>query len=79
MSKMSRQIVVDASIARSAGDGIHPASQMSRQFLLDMMTICHRVVTSPDITLEWQKHTSRFNDRVAGCHEEQRQGCDSPA
>lgn len=60
MSKMSRQIVVDASVARSAGDGVHPTSRMSREFLLDMMTICHRVVVSPDITAEWRNHASRF-------------------
>lgn len=60
MSKMPRQIVVDASIARSAGDGVHPTSRMSREFLLGMMTICHRVVTSPDIAAEWRNHASRF-------------------
>ena len=63
MSKMSRRIVVDASVARSAGDGIHPTSRMSREFLLDMMTICHRVVTSSEISAEWRKHASGFTVR----------------
>jgi hypothetical protein len=63
MSKMSRLIVVDASVARSAGDGVHPTSALSREFLLDMLTICHRLVTTPDVSEEWRKHASRFTIR----------------
>jgi hypothetical protein len=61
MSKMSRRIVVDASVAQSAGKGIHPTSRMCREFLLDMMTICHKAVVSPEIMLEWKNHASVFS------------------
>jgi hypothetical protein len=61
MSKMSRRIVVDASVAMSAGKGIHPISAMSRDFLLEMMTICHKAVVSKEIMVEWKKHASLFS------------------
>jgi predicted NAD/FAD-dependent oxidoreductase len=61
MSKMSRRIVVDASVANSAGNGTHPTSRMCREFLLDMMTICHKVVVSQEISLEWKNHASSFS------------------
>lgn len=60
MSKMSRQIVVDSSVARSAGDTDHPDSVMCREFLNSMLRICHKVVWSPEIKQEWDKHASRF-------------------
>lgn len=60
MSKMTRRIVVDASIAMSAGTRSHPTSQRSREFLLDMLTICHKVVTSKGISAEWDRHASKF-------------------
>lgn len=61
MSKMTRRIVVDASIAMSAGTRSHPSSQRSREFLLDMLDICHRLVTSKDISVEWKRHASKFS------------------
>jgi len=60
MSKMSRQIVVDASVAGSAGDTDHPVSVMSRDFLTAILRICHRLVWSEEIKVEWDKHASRF-------------------
>jgi hypothetical protein len=60
MSKMSRRIVIDASVARAAGETDHPTSQRCRLFLLDVLTICHRVALSQDITREWDKHASRY-------------------
>ena len=60
MSKMTRKIVVDASIAMSAGTRSHPSSQRSREFLLDMLVICHQVVTSREISVEWKKHATKF-------------------
>lgn len=61
MSKMSRRIVIDASVARAAGETEHPTSQRCRLFLLDVLTICHRVVLSEDIMREWNKHASRYS------------------
>ena len=60
MSKMSRSIVVDASIARSAGDTDHPTSVMCREFLSSMLKICHKLVWSDEIRREWDKHASRY-------------------
>jgi hypothetical protein len=63
MSKMSRRIVVDASVAASAGEGEHPASARCRGFLLDMLTICHRVTMSAEIMTEWDNHASPYSIR----------------
>lgn len=63
MSKMSRRIVVDASVANSAGNGTHPTSRMCREFLLDMMSICHKVVVTQAISIEWKNHASTFSVR----------------
>jgi hypothetical protein len=60
MNKMSRRIVVDASIARAAGTKENPVSTRCREFLTDMLTICHRLVITKDIEAEWKKHMSRF-------------------
>jgi hypothetical protein len=63
MSKMSRRIVVDASVAGAAGERSHPSSQMCRQFLLDMLTICHKAVMSPELMTEWGNHASNYSVR----------------
>lgn len=63
MSKMSRRIVVDASVARAAGETSHPVSSRCREFLNDMLIICHRVVMSDDIRREWDKHASVYSVR----------------
>lgn len=63
MSRMSRRIVVDASVARAAGETTHPVSSRCREFLQDMLTICHRVVMSDDIQREWSKHASVYSTR----------------
>lgn len=60
MTKMSRRIVVDASIARSAGTTEDPVSVRCREFLQTMLHVCHRVVMTSDLMREWQKHQSTF-------------------
>jgi hypothetical protein len=57
---MSRRIVVDASIARSAGTTENPVSIRCREFLQAMLHVCHRVVMTSDLMREWQKHQSAF-------------------
>ena len=57
----SRLLVIDASVARSAGETEHPASSACRQCLLDVLRICHRVVVTEPILDEWNKHMSRFS------------------
>jgi hypothetical protein len=61
MTKMSRRIVVDASVARSAGTTENPVSILCRNFLHEMLQVCHRVVITSDIEKEWRKHRSRFS------------------
>ncbi len=63
MSKMSRRIVVDASVARSAGEREHPTSAHCRLFLQTMLRLAHRVVMSADIEQEWRRHASVFSTR----------------
>ncbi len=60
MSRGSRRIVIDTSIARSAGKTEHPISRSCREFLEQVLNICHHVVMTPDIRKEWKKHSSRF-------------------
>lgn len=60
---MSRRIVVDASVAGAAGERSHPTSQMCRQFLLDMLTICHKAVMSQELMIEWDNHASGYSVR----------------
>lgn len=61
--KFSRRIVIDTDIARSAGETDHPRSVTCREFLQAVVQICHRVVVTPDILFEWEKHRSRFTSR----------------
>lgn len=60
--KLSRKIVVDASVARASGgeDATYPLSKDCRDFLKMIRVICHQVVMSPDIATEWRKHESRW-------------------
>lgn len=61
-AKVSRRLVIDASVARSAGgeDATFPKSKHCRDFLKAVLTICHRVVMTPEIAEEWKKHRSNF-------------------
>ena len=64
MSKVvSRSIVIDADIARSAGaspDGSGVA-KACRDFLQAVLDICHHAVWTPEIAGEWKRHASRFS------------------
>ena len=51
MKASSRRIVVDASIARSAGRTEHSVSRSCREFLESFLKICHRVVMTSDAWL----------------------------
>jgi hypothetical protein len=59
-SKRSRLLVVDASVAQSAGETEHPVSSCCRDSLLAIRTICHRIVMTAEIQDEWNRHMSRF-------------------
>jgi len=58
--KHSRLLVVDASVAQSAGATEHPISSCCRDSLLAIRTICHRVVMTAEVQDEWNRHMSRF-------------------
>lgn len=59
---VSKRLVIDASVARSAGgeDATYPTSVHCRDFLIAVLDICHKVVMTPDIREEWNKHESDF-------------------
>ncbi len=61
-AKVSRRLVIDASVARSAGGekSTFPTSKHCRDFLKSALSICHRVVMTPEIAEEWNKHRSNF-------------------
>ena len=60
--KISKLLVIDASVARAAGgqNATSPTSKACRAFLLAVLEICHRMVMTPEIKKEWDKHQSRF-------------------
>jgi hypothetical protein len=62
VEKVSKLLVIDASVARAAGgeDAKSPTSKYCRDFLLAVLNISHRVVMTPDIRKEWDKHQSSF-------------------
>ena len=61
-SKTSRDLVVDASVARSAGgeEATYPTSKNCRDCLKTILALAHRVVMSQPIIDEWNKHKSAF-------------------
>ncbi len=60
--KTSKRLVIDASVARSAGQGdaTYPRSVRCRDFLQAVLEISHRVVMTQDIKKEWNKHQSKY-------------------
>jgi hypothetical protein len=62
VAKNSQRLVIDASVARSAGDkdATYPQSVHCREFLLAVLDICHQIVMTPAIKAEWDKHQSKF-------------------
>src|SRR5437867_10648595 len=58
--KASAELVVDASVARAAGETEHPVSTACRWFLEEMRKVCHRIVMTDAISQEWKKHRSNF-------------------
>lgn len=58
----SKLLVVDASVMRAAGGeaATDPAPAHARDTLKTILTICHRVFPSPDLSDEWKRHQSRF-------------------
>jgi hypothetical protein len=61
--KNSRLLVVDASVAHSAGETEHPMSRSCREVLVSIRDICHRMVLTQAIQEEWSRHESNFARR----------------
>jgi len=61
-AKRSKRLVIDASVARAAGgeDADSPTAKYCRDFLRAVLTICHHVVMTPEISEEWKRHQSGF-------------------
>jgi hypothetical protein len=59
------RLVIDASVARSAGETEHPVSSLCRNFLKAVLdsTAQFQVVMSHDILTEWKRHRSRYSLR----------------
>lgn len=61
VEKVSKLLVIDASVARAAGgESAIGKSKDCRDFLLAVLDISHRVVMTRDIRKEWDKHQSNF-------------------
>lgn len=58
--KKSRELVVDACVAMSAGETVHPVSSACRVLLQHILEICHHVVCDQNLSDEWNRHQSRF-------------------
>ncbi len=60
---LRKVLVIDASVAQSAGTREHPVSKACREFLEGVFDICHSIVMSPDLIVEWEKHATLFTQR----------------
>ncbi len=58
--KHSKLLVVDASVAHSAGETERPVSSYCRDSLVAIRHICHRIVMTDAIQEEWHRHASSF-------------------
>jgi hypothetical protein len=63
--RASKRLVIDASVAKSAGGlgASHRVSISCRDFLMAVLEICHHVVMTPQLATEWRKHASRYSRR----------------
>ncbi|AUX47022.1 hypothetical protein SOCE26_085330 [Sorangium cellulosum] len=61
-AKVSRRLVIDASVARAAGGegAAAPLPKQCRDFLKTMLAVRHHVVLTPAVSAEWKKHASGF-------------------
>lgn len=61
MSSTRRGMVIDASVARAAGESEHPVSSRCRSFLVEVRQICYRLAATDAILEEWNRNRSRFS------------------
>src|SRR5215210_3162353 len=65
LSRSSRRLVIDASVAQSSGDeyATYPTSKHCRDFLLAVLEIYYCAVMTAEIREEWNRHQSSFARR----------------
>ncbi len=65
MATLSKRLVIDASVARSAGgpEASVPESARCRDLLMAVKRICHRLVYTRVIAEEWRRHRSAFSQQ----------------
>ena len=56
-----RKLVIDADVARSAGESEHPVSSACRRFLETFREVGHYFVWTKAITDEWRRHRSGYS------------------
>lgn len=58
----SKYLVIDASVAMASGGeaAVHPTAAITRDFLISVLTICHKAVMTTPVREEWDKHQSKF-------------------
>ena len=58
----SKRLVIDADVLQASGGekATHPRAKCCRDFLQEVLSLCHRVVMTPEIGKEWRKHRSDF-------------------
>ncbi len=61
-NKDSKRLVIDTSVARSAGgeNAVHPEAKDCRDFLKTVLSIGHSIVVNAEMKAEWYKHESNF-------------------
>ena len=59
-AKKSLCVVVDASVARAAGEKEWGVSSNCRKVLECVRSVCHRIALTPEIRDEWKRHRSTF-------------------
>ena len=77
MPRLSKRLVIDASIARSSGgaEATFPTSKHCRDLLQAVLRICHRIVMTPKIKTEWDEHQSNFARRWRVSMESRKKVC----
>jgi hypothetical protein len=60
VAKKLRQLVIDASVAASAGTTAHPESSACRNFLFILSEVGHTIVMTALIQTEWNLHSGKF-------------------
>ena len=61
MAKRPRRLVIDADVAKSAGESEHLTSRACRKFLEAVLNVGHRVVMTDAIREEWHRHMSPYS------------------